>query len=87
MSIQWELFRIFDLFLETYTWLIILNVVLSWFPQSRYHPLVRWVYSCTEPFLSLFRRWIPSIGGLDFSPLAAMLSLWILRRLVLFLLM
>lgn len=38
--------------------------------------------SLCEPFLSLFRRIIPPMGGIDFSPVIAVLALNVIARLV-----
>ncbi len=35
-----------------------------------------------EPFLRIFRRWAPRIGGLDLSPMLAILSLYIFNAVV-----
>ena len=68
----------------TYTILIFIRIVISWFP-AWYH--LRWVHFVafyTDPFLNIFRRILPPLGGvLDLSPLLAFFALRLLEIFVL----
>lgn len=55
--------------------LILIRVLLSWFPVDMNNPIVRLLIDITEPILAPFRRIIPRIGMFDLSPLAALLVL------------
>ena len=56
--------------------IIFARVLLSWFPGiPPWHPLVRALASVTDPVLLPFRRLLPTIGGLDFSPIVAIIAL------------
>jgi YggT family protein len=62
-------------------WLAILvRVILSWFPVDPSNPVIRLVWSLTEPILAPFRRVIPRIGMFDLSPLAAFLVISVLQQ-------
>lgn len=74
---------VIDVAFMVYTWLIIARIILSWVKHNPHHPAARFVYDLTEPFLSIFRRIIPSIGMIDLSPIAAVFALQILRAIVL----
>ena len=64
-------------------WLLILaRVIMSFTRMDPYHPVRRTVYDLTEPILAPIRRIMPATGGLDFSPLIALLLLELLRTLV-----
>lgn len=52
--------------------IIIVGVFLSWVSPDPYNPIVQTIYGISEPFLAPFRRLIPSLAGLDFSPLIAL---------------
>jgi YggT family protein len=67
--------RIFGLFTLPgfFSVIIIIGALLSWFSPDPYNPLVQAVYALSEPILLPFRRVIPNFGGLDFSPLIALL--------------
>ncbi|MFF2482902.1 YggT family protein [Paenibacillus sp. NPDC058071] len=56
--------------------LIIAYVLLSWLPNARDSFIGRWLGVLVEPYLSIFRRFIPPIGGmLDISPIIALFAL------------
>jgi YggT family protein len=73
-----------------YTILIFLNVLISWVPRMPYNRVLRavldFVKETTDPFLNLFRRVLPPLGGggfaLDLSPMIAIVALIVLRALV-----
>jgi YggT family protein len=76
-SIIHTLFVIYAIF-------IFLRIVSSWFPEWQAHNLVRFVAFYTDPYLNLFRRILPPLGGvLDISPILAFFVLKILERVLL----
>ncbi|MHB1295380.1 MAG: YggT family protein [Anaerolineae bacterium] len=62
--------------------LILARVLLSWIPMSRGNQLVEIIYALTEPILGPIRRVLPSLGGLDLSPIVALLLLEVVRTLL-----
>jgi YggT family protein len=67
-------------FLNIYNFIITARILLSWFPQAQSVGILQPVYQITDPFLNIFRGVIPSIGGLDFSPIAAFFLLNLLSN-------
>ena len=74
--------------LFVYTALIIGNVVLSWVGQFRSIPynltlraVTGFVEESTDPYLNLFRAWMPRLGPLDISPVIAIIALSVLGAL------
>jgi YggT family protein len=68
-------------FAAVYTVVIFAYIILSWvrLPYSPWlNRIQRFLYEVVEPYLRLFRRILPSMGGLDLSPLVATVVLWIL---------
>jgi len=73
-----------------YIILILIRILVSWIPRMPYHPWLRatldFVTETTDPYLNLFRRVIPPVGGggfgLDLSPMIGIIVLYILRTLV-----
>lgn len=65
-----------------YSIAIILRVLLSWLQVSYYHPVAHFLYRITEPLLAPLRRYISPMGGLDFTPMVALIILWIVERLL-----
>lgn len=63
--------------------LIIVRAVLTWIPSVDYgHPLIRAIIRVTDPVLLPVRRLVPPLGGLDLSPIAALLLIQIARYLL-----
>jgi len=54
---------------------IIIGVIASWINPHSYHPILSVARSISEPLLAPARRLIPSIGGIDFSPMVVLLFL------------
>ena len=71
-----------------YLFLIILRIFLTWIPSVNWenqpwHTL----RAIVDPYLGIFRMIIPPIGGLDFSPIVAILVLQLLAYAVIYLLL
>ncbi len=64
-----------DLTLRLYLISILIQVVLSWLNPGAYNPVAALLYSLNEPLLAPARRLLPSIGGLDLSPLLVLIAL------------
>ena len=61
--------------LWTWFFLIIAMVLLSWVGRGLRHPVIPLVYQLADPVLRPFRRIIPPIGGIDLSPLFALIAI------------
>jgi YggT family protein len=79
-----------DTLIVVYFVLIFVRILMSWLPTL---PYSRWldivlgfVRDVTDPYLNLFRRFVPSIrfggGGIDLSPMVAILVLFLLGGLI-----
>ena len=70
-----------------YTAFLLVRIIGSWFPDFAGHKLMRFVAFYTDPYLNLFRRVIPPIGGrLDVSPMLAFIGLQIMEGIIKFIL-
>ncbi|HET7568374.1 MAG TPA: YggT family protein [Gaiellaceae bacterium] len=72
-------------FATVYTLVIFAYIVTSWLrlPYSVWlNRIQRFLYDVTEPYLRLFRRVLPSAGPLDFSPMVAVIVLWIAEQVL-----
>jgi len=61
--------------LLTYFVLIIARVIVSWFAKQSQHPLIPLIYQLTEPVLRPIGKLLPPMGGVDLSPLFALIAL------------
>ncbi len=68
--------------LNLYFFLILISVILSWVNTGGYNPMAALVSRLAEPVLAPFRRVIPPIGGLDISPIFAIIAIQALTMLV-----
>ena len=81
---------LFNTLIDLYIWVIIAMVIMSWLtafnvlnPRSPFVAQIdRALYALTNPVFGPVRRIIPSIGGLDISPIIVLLLLEALQRLV-----
>jgi YggT family protein len=72
--------KILDIALSVYMWILIIRAVLSWVNPDPYNPIVRALYSITDPVLSWLRRRFPLMAGsIDFSPVVAILAILFLQ--------
>ena len=62
---------------------LVVRVLAGWFGYFRYARWVRPAYALTDWLVEPIRRVLPPAGGLDWSPLAAWLVLWVLKRVLL----
>lgn len=76
------LLRFLHLVFTLYYLAFIGRALLSWFRISHYHPVARFLIQITEPVLAPLRRYIPSVGGLDFTPMVALIILGILEQIL-----
>lgn len=71
-----------ELFLNVYLFAILIQVIISWINPGNYNPVTSLLYTLTEPVLRPLRQMIPPIGGLDLSPMAALLGIQVVKMLI-----
>ena len=78
-----DLFSVYIALLLIY---LIANLVLSFGARPAYSrtldAVLGFLRDVSEPFLRLFRRFIPSMGGIDLSPILALIVLYVVRAIV-----
>lgn len=78
------------LILNLYTWVIIASAIFSWLyafnvinARNQFVAMIGQVlYNLTEPLLRPIRRVVPSMGGLDLSPIVLLLGIFLLQRVL-----
>ncbi len=58
-----------------YYYILIIRVLLSWVNPDPYNPIVQMLYKAADPYLNLFRRFIPPLGRVDISAIIGILAL------------
>jgi YggT family protein len=67
------------LVLTLYMYIVIARALISWVNPDPRNPIVRFLYSATEPLLYRVRRVVPYMGGIDFSPLVVIVGIYVLQ--------
>jgi len=75
------LISVVDMAFRIYSWIIFVRVILSFVRHNPYHPVIRFIYEITEPVLAFFRRFIPPVGMIDFSPIVVFFVIELVRSL------
>ncbi|MCK7552730.1 MULTISPECIES: YggT family protein [Marinobacter] len=71
----WAVLNVLDLIVKIYFWSVIAVVVVSWIAPGSHHPAIQLVAQITEPVMRPVRNIMPSMGGLDLSPIIVFLIL------------
>ena len=85
-----SIFILLDSVITIYLWIIIINALLSWLvafnvlnTQNRFvFSVLDTTYKLTDPVLNKIRRFVPTFGSIDISPIILILGLMFLRNLV-----
>ena len=85
-----SIFILLDSIITIYLWIIIINAILSWLvafnvlnTQNRFvFSILDTTYKLTDPALNKIRRFIPTFGSIDISPVVLILILMFLRNLL-----
>ena len=85
-----SIFILLDSIITIYLWIIIINAILSWLvafnilnTQNRFvFSVLEATYKLTDPALNKIRRFIPTFGSIDISPVILILLLIFLRNLI-----
>lgn len=81
------LFSVLNVIIDLFIWALIISAVLSWLvafgvvnTHNRFvYTVMEVLYRVTEPALRPIRRILPNAGGLDLSPLALILILYLVQ--------
>jgi YggT family protein len=77
----WALASVLSSLLTLYFWIVLIAVLLSWVNPDPRNPIVRFLYSATEPVLYWLRRRLPFllIGGFDLSPVILLIGIQLVQ--------
>ncbi len=80
--LAWSVLNVLDLIVTIYFWSVIAVVVISWVAPGSGHPAIQLVSQITEPVMRPVRNLMPSMGGLDLSPIIVFLILNVIRVVI-----
>ncbi len=73
---------ILETVLTIYMWIIIITALISWVNPDPYNPIVRFLYSVTEPVLRPIRRRLSFSMGIDISPILVILVIMFIKYFI-----
>lgn len=74
--------QLMSLFINVFVFAIFARAILSWLTPGTFSAGTNLLYSLTEPLLATCRRIMPDLGGIDLSPLVALMGLQLAKMLV-----
>ena len=74
---------IINIIFQIYTLMLFARILGSWLPQLTEYRFFQFICFYTDPYLNFFRRFIPPLGMIDFSPIVAFLCLNFMQNILL----
>ena len=86
VMVNWAFLSVAFSMIDICFWAVVISIILSFVMlvsnQAMSHPIARLAWQISEPLLAPFRRMLPSLGGLDFSPIFLFMGLWFLEEML-----
>lgn len=82
LVIGFAILKALTLLCDLYFFTILVQALLSWLSPGQYSPASAILWTLNEPLLKPVRKYIPSIGGLDLSPLVILIALQVVSLLI-----
>lgn len=82
LILWWGALGIVSMLLNIYIYGLLAAIILSWVAPQNPHPAIALLWQLMEPVMAPFRRIVPSLGGLDLSPILVFLVLNMFRIFV-----
>ena len=80
LLLAWAFLGILALIATTYFWALVIMVIASWIAPYSHNPGLSLLRQLIEPSLAPIRKLLPDLGGLDFSPMVALMLLHIFNQ-------
>jgi YggT family protein len=79
LLLVWSLLAILGLMINIYFFALLAMIILSWVAPTSRHPALLLLFQLTEPVMAPFRKMLPNMGGLDFSPILVFILINIIQ--------
>ena len=66
--------------INIYSFVLIASILMSWLPNAKESSFGKMLSSITDPYLDIFRKFIPPLGMIDISPIVAIFALNLASR-------
>jgi YggT family protein len=80
--VSWSVIGLLSLVLNIYFWGMMISIIASFIAPHSAHPALVLIRQLTEPLMEPFRRLLPSMGGLDLSPIFVFLAIQVIRTML-----
>ena len=78
-ALGWSALGIVSMVRNIYFFTLIISIIVSWIAPGNPHPIIMLVKQLVEPIMAPFRRLMPSMGGLDLSPIFVFILLQVIE--------
>ena len=75
----WSLVGIAGLLVNFYFFALLAMIILSWIAPGSQNPVIYLLHQLTEPVMAPIRRLLPSMGGMDFSPILVFIAINVIQ--------
>jgi len=69
LIVLWSVLGVLGLVINIYFFALLAMIILSWIAPGDNHPALMLLFQITEPVMAPFRKVLPPMGGMDFSPI------------------
>jgi YggT family protein len=69
LLLVWSALGVIGLLVNIYFFALLAMIILSWVAAGSNNPAIHLLYQITEPVMAPFRKMLPPMGGMDFSPI------------------
>ncbi|MDO8860195.1 YggT family protein [Haliea sp. E1-2-M8] len=79
LLLVWSVLGVVGLVVNIYFFALLAMIILSWIAPASRHPALLLLFQLTEPVMAPFRKMLPNMGGLDFSPILVFILINIIQ--------
>ncbi|MCB1696987.1 MAG: YggT family protein [Pseudomonadales bacterium] len=79
LLLVWSVLGVVGLLVNIYFFALLAMIILSWVAAGSRHPAIYLLYQITEPVMAPFRKALPPMGGMDFSPILVFILINIIQ--------
>lgn len=79
LLLVWSVLGVLGLVVNIYFFALLAMIILSWIAPASRHPALLMLFQLTEPVMAPFRKMLPNMGGLDFSPILVFILINIIQ--------
>lgn len=79
LLLVWSVLGVVGLVVNIYFFALLAMIILSWVAPTSRHPALLLLFQLTEPVMAPFRKMLPNMGGLDFSPILVFILINIIQ--------